>query len=109
MVVIGGDASGVDKKEKENLLLFRYDQQNPDRQWCPVETSLELEGPINIARFAQNAAPHHTLAVGAKQVHILKIESQNQWKVTKITTIDTEPREKCWVSQIIFCIILMIG
>ena len=103
MVVIGGDgSSNGEKKDKENLLLFRHDQNNSEKQWIPLDT-VDISGPINIARFAQNAAPHHTLAVGARQVHILKIEAKSPWKVTPYKTIDqTKLREKCWVSVDVF-------
>ena len=81
------------------MLLFRHDQNNSEKQWIPIDT-VDISGPINIARFAQNAAPHHTLAVGARLVHILKIEAKSPWKVTPYKTIDqTKLREKCWVGS----------
>jgi len=105
LVAIGGDGgassapvSSTSEKKPENLLIFRHDPLAQDKQWVPMGIdTLDVQGPINIARFAHNAAPYHTLAIGARHVHIVKIEAKAPYTVTPFKTIDpNKQRDKCW-------------
>lgn len=109
LIAIGGGGGGAGaggggggEKKNENLLIFRHDPQSTtDKQWAPlpIDQAIDglIQGPINIARFAHNASPHHTLAIGARQVHIVKIESKTPFQVTPFKTIDPiKLRDKCW-------------
>ena len=101
-MAIGGDAGSAgtsSEKKPESLLIFRHDPLAQDKQWVALNSmdALDVQGPINIARFAHNAAPHHTLAIGARHVHIVKIEAKTPFTVTPFKTIDpTKLRDKCW-------------
>ena len=80
MIAIGGEGSS---EKGENLVLVKYNNNGDNNSsadsgggdnncsaWSNVwsnadKNSLNIDGPVNILRFAQNGSGNHVLAIGA--------------------------------------------
>ena len=73
MIAIGGEGSVERDKTENNLLILKFNgdfsssNENDCGSWKSVvdSSSLNIDGPVNIVRFAQNGNRNHVLAIGA--------------------------------------------
>jgi len=114
LIAIGGEGSIERDKTENNLLILKFNgdfsssNENDCGSWKSVvdSSSLNIDGPVNIVRFAQNGNRNHVLAIGAYGgesgygITIMHIDPKS-FKCSKMKMIPPESStlhstEKCW-------------